>query len=177
MGWLDRETITIYTDGSCLTQHKAGGWAAVILGKEPEELYGYEFPTTNNRMELTAAIESLKRLEAGSYVHLHTDSQYVQRGMTQWVQGWQEKNWMTVTNREVLNADLWKELIALSKQHVVSWIWVKAHAGNIHNERCDKLAVRAAKYCNQLQKELLQKQTVSLIEEFTGTNGEMVACS
>ena len=135
--------VTIYTDGGCDPNPGRGGWAAVIItdGKTTE-LSGFDPDSTNNRMELTAAIRALKSLKEPSQVELHTDSQYLQKGITEWMAGWLRKNWRG-SNGPVLNQDLWKELLAAEKPHEVTWKWVRGHAGNRFNARADALVHQA----------------------------------
>lgn len=133
--------IEIYTDGACDPNPGAGGWGAHMryLGNI-KEFCGGEVETTNNRMEMMGAIEALERLQAPSAVIVYSDSQYLVKGMTQWMKGWKKKNWMRGQNEPVKNVDLWKRLDALSEKHSVKWVWVKGHAGNEGNERADALA-------------------------------------
>ena len=136
--------LTIYTDGACLGNPGPGGWAALVLGDgAPRELSGYEPQTTNNRMELRAAVEALRALEPGTEVDLHTDSQYLRNGMSEWLARWKRNGWRTADKKPVKNVDLWRELDALAQRHVVRWHWVRGHAGHPENERCDALANEA----------------------------------
>ena len=135
--------VIIYTDGGCEGNPGPGGWGAVVRdGESVREISGGELATTNNRMELMAAIESLAALTERSEVSLFTDSQYVKNGITQWISGWKRKGWITSTKEPVKNVDLWKRLDAVVAQHRVTWKWVKGHAGHADNERCDGLAGR-----------------------------------
>lgn len=131
--------VNIYTDGGCDPNPGRGGWAAIILkdGKTTE-LSGCDEHSTNNRMELTAAIQALRSLKEPSKVTLHTDSTYLQKGITEWMPGWLKKNWRG-SNGPVLNVDLWKELLDAEKPHDVTWKWVKGHSGNRFNARADAL--------------------------------------
>lgn len=135
--------VEIYTDGACKGNPGPGGWGALLTfdGQE-KELCGGEFSTTNNRMELTAVIEALAALKRPSRVILHTDSQYVQKGITEWIRGWKAKGWKTAAKAPVKNVDLWKRLDELAARHHVDWRWVKGHAGHDGNERADALANR-----------------------------------
>jgi len=135
--------VTIYTDGGCDPNPGRGGWAALIQqdGKTTE-ISGCEIYTTNNRMELTAAIQALKSLDGPSTVTLFTDSQYMQRGLTEWMPGWLAKNWRG-SSGPVANQDLWKELLSAAKPHHVTWKWVKGHSGNRFNARVDALVHQA----------------------------------
>ena len=136
--------VTIYTDGGCHGNPGPGGWGAILIYKGRErELFGGEPNTTNNRMELTAAIAALETLKWGCSVDLHTDSQYLRNGITEWIGGWKAKGWKTAQNKPVKNADLWQRLDAARQRHQVRWHWVRGHAGHPENERADKLAQRA----------------------------------
>jgi len=136
--------VTIYTDGACSGNPGPGGWGAVLLsGEHRKEIRGGEAQTTNNRMELTAAIEALRALKSPSQVDLYTDSTYVKKGITEWIQNWKKNGWKRRSGRKLLpvkNADLWRELDSLVAKHDVSFHWVEGHAGNKENERCDELA-------------------------------------
>ncbi len=135
--------IEIYTDGACRGNPGPGGWGALMRsGKHERELWGGEAHTTNNRMEMTAVIESLKALKQSSEVVLTTDSQYVRKGITEWIEGWKRKNWQTAARKPVKNVDLWKEIDALASQHTIEWRWVKGHSGHAENEKVDGLANR-----------------------------------
>lgn len=135
--------IEIYTDGACRGNPGPGGWGALMRsGKHEKELWGGEAHTTNNRMEMTAVIESLKALKQPSEVVLTTDSQYVRKGITEWIAGWKRKNWQTSARKPVKNVDLWQEIDALASLHTVEWRWVKGHSGHAENERVDDLANR-----------------------------------
>jgi len=139
-----KDKVTIYTDGGCEPNPGVGGWGAILISeKKMKELSGGAMETTNNRMELTAAIEGLKALKRPCFVELHTDSQYVQKGITQWMPAWKRKNWKKSDGKPVLNRDLWELLDSELSRHKVSWHWVKGHAGHLHNERCDELASEA----------------------------------
>jgi ribonuclease HI len=137
------ERITIYTDGACAGNPGPGGWAAVILGPERREIMGFEAATTNNRMELTAALEGLRALPTGAEVHLHTDSQYVRNGMHEWLARWKRNGWRTADKKPVKNEDLWRALDEAATAHRVHWHWVRGHDGDPENERCDALANEA----------------------------------
>ena len=135
--------IKIYTDGSCLGNPGAGGWAAVIVDEKNhrEEIFGGEEHTTNNRMELTAAIRALEKISAGEQVELFTDSSYLKNAFTNgWLAKWKSNGWKTATKSPVLNKDLWLEVDELISTRAVKFNWVKGHAGNFFNERCDELA-------------------------------------
>lgn len=134
-------TVVIYTDGGCWGNPGVGAWAAVLRsGKHVKELSGGEMATTNNRMELKAAIHALKALTKPCAVALHTDSQYVRNGITQWLAGWKKNGWKTKDKKAVKNADLWQALDEACEAHQIEWRWVKGHAGVPDNERCDELA-------------------------------------
>lgn len=133
--------VTIYTDGACSGNPGPGGWGVILrFGEREKELCGGEEETTNNRMELTAAIEALKALTRPCAVDLYTDSTYVRSGIKEWIEGWKRKNWRTSQNKPVKNADLWQDLDAARERHDVTWHWVKGHAGHPDNERADELA-------------------------------------
>jgi ribonuclease HI len=133
--------VTIYTDGACQGNPGPGGWAAVLLnGEHRLEISGYVPDTTNNRMELQAAIEALRALRQPCEVDLHTDSQYLRNGMHSWLANWKRNNWRTADKKPVKNADLWRQLDALAQTHRVHWHWLKGHDGHPENERCDELA-------------------------------------
>lgn len=136
-------SVEIFTDGACKGNPGPGGWGALLrFGTEEKELFGGEPETTNNRMELMAVIEALSALKRPCEVVLHTDSQYVQKGITEWIHGWKNRAWKTADKKPVKNADLWRRLDAVSAQHKVDWRWVKGHAGHDGNERADALANR-----------------------------------
>tara|TARA_B100000683_G_scaffold31706_1_gene27911 strand:- start:1539 stop:1964 length:426 start_codon:yes stop_codon:yes gene_type:complete len=137
--------ITIYTDGSCLTNPGNGGWAAIINeNNQIKKISGNEKNTTNNRMELLAPIKALQGIKTGSKIKVYTDSQYVKNGITEWINTWLNNNWKTSKKEDVKNKDLWIELYNLTKSFNIEWIWVKAHDGNSLNEEVDLLAKRAA---------------------------------
>lgn len=140
-----RKTVTIFTDGSCLGNPGAGGYAAVLIYKQHrKELSGGFRLTTNNRMELLAAITALESLKSPCDIELTTDSQYVRLGITQWLAGWKRNKWLTSQKKPVKNQDLWLRLDQASQQHTINWHWVKGHSGHPENERCDVLARLAA---------------------------------
>ncbi|MFZ5556077.1 MAG: ribonuclease HI [Pseudomonadota bacterium] len=137
------ETVDIYTDGACKGNPGVGGWGALLtLRGRSRELFGGEPLTTNNRMELTAVIRALEALTRRSRVRLHTDSTYVQQGITQWIHNWRRKGWRTADGKPVKNADLWRRLAELAAQHDVDWVWVRGHSGHDGNEAADRLANR-----------------------------------
>jgi len=137
----DDKHVVIYTDGGCDPNPGVGGWGAILLhGKHKKELSGGAPESTNNRMEMTAAIEALRALKRPCTVALHTDSQYLQKGITEWMPSWKRKNWKKSDGKPVLNKDLWQALEAEVARHTVKWHWLKGHAGNEYNERCDELA-------------------------------------
>ena len=134
-------TVEIFTDGACRGNPGPGGWAALLrFGASERRLQGAEPATTNNRMELMAAIEGLAALREPSRVVLTTDSQYVRLGITKWIGAWQRRNWRRAGNKPVLNKDLWQRLQALNQTHTVSWRWVKGHSGHVENEAVDRAA-------------------------------------
>ncbi|MSO90766.1 MAG: ribonuclease HI [Acetobacteraceae bacterium] len=136
--------VEIWTDGGCKPNPGPGGWAAILrFGQTGKELSGADTATTNNRMELTAAAEALEALTKPCTVTLHTDSQYVQNGITRWHTGWVRKNWRNAAGDPVANMDLWRRLLAAAAPHDVDWKWVRGHAGDLMNERADMLATQA----------------------------------
>lgn len=135
--------VEIWTDGACKGNPGPGGWGALLkYGDHERELFGGEAATTNNRMELTAVIEALDSLKRRCRVLLHTDSQYVQLGITEWLPNWIRRDWKTADRKPVKNADLWQKLQAAAARHEIEWRWVKGHAGHDGNERADELANR-----------------------------------
>lgn len=135
--------VVIYTDGACSGNPGPGGWGAVLQGGGKEkELYGGDALTTNNRMELMAAIQALEALKRPMKVSLHTDSKYLLDGITKWIHGWQRNGWLTSAKKPVKNDDLWRRLIEAMRPHDVTWVWVRGHAGDPGNERADALARR-----------------------------------
>ena len=136
--------IIIHTDGGCIDNPGVGGWAAVVeAGRHRKEISGGEPATTNNRMELRAAIEALNLLKKSCAVEMHTDSQYVRNGITKWLAGWKKNGWKTASKQPVKNEDLWRALDIAASRHHVKWHWVKGHAGHHGNERCDALCAEA----------------------------------
>ena len=136
--------VEIYTDGACRGNPGPGGWGVLLIyNDQRKELKGAEAETTNNRMELTASIEALRALNRRCEVKLYTDSQYVRKGITEWMDNWRKRNWRTASKQAVKNEDLWRQLDELSKQHEIEWIWVKGHSGNPGNEQVDRLANEA----------------------------------
>ena len=141
----DLPHVEIFTDGACKGNPGPGGWGAVMRsGATEKEISGGEAQTTNNRMEMTAAIEALNALKRPCQVTIYTDSKYVMDGITKWVFGWQKNGWKTADRKPVKNAELWQALLAAAAPHKVSWQWVKGHAGHPENERADQLACAAA---------------------------------
>lgn len=138
---MNADTIYIYSDGACKGNPGAGGWGALLIsGGHRKEISGGEANTTNNRMEMTAVIRALESLKRPSTVEVHTDSQYVQKGISEWMSGWKRRNWRTADGKPVKNQDLWLQLDALSQLHRIEWKWVRGHAGHPENERADALA-------------------------------------
>jgi len=134
-------TIEIYTDGACRGNPGVGGWGALLIaGERRKEMYGGEQDSTNNRMELMAAIEALNALKRRSQVILHTDSKYVMDGIKSWMPNWKKRGWKTASKKPVKNKDLWQALDAAAQRHEIDWRWVKGHDGNPGNERADELA-------------------------------------
>ncbi|WP_419827607.1 ribonuclease HI [Sphingomonas sp.] len=138
-------SVEIFTDGACKGNPGPGGWAALLRsGETVKELSGGEAQTTNNRMELLAAIRALEALKRPNVVTLTTDSRYVMDGLTKWIHGWQRNGWRTADKKPVKNADLWQALLAAAAPHQIAWKWVKGHAGHAENERVDQLACAEA---------------------------------
>ncbi|HEX7061349.1 MAG TPA: ribonuclease HI [Woeseiaceae bacterium] len=138
------ETVEIYTDGACRGNPGPGGWGAVLsAGERQKTLYGGERLTTNNRMELTAAIEALRALRGRQRVNLHTDSRYLMDGIRAWLPGWKRRGWQTAAKKPVKNQDLWQALDEVASRHDVTWKWVRGHSGHPGNEAADALANRA----------------------------------
>lgn len=137
----DARPVLLYADGACKGNPGVGGWGALLrFGAEEKTLCGGEPQTTNNRMELRAVIEGLRALNRPCRVEVHTDSQYVQKGISEWLPGWQRRGWKTAGGDAVKNQDLWQDLLRAAEPHQVSWHWVKGHAGHEGNERADALA-------------------------------------
>jgi len=137
--------VEIFTDGACSPNPGPGGWGAILrFGRHRKEIYGGEPATTNNRMEIMAAIRGLESLTRPSRVHVHTDSEYLRRGITEWLPGWKRNGWKTREKKPVKNADLWARLDSVTRSHQVQWFWVKGHAGHPENERADELAGQGA---------------------------------
>ncbi|MFN7038112.1 MAG: ribonuclease HI [Alphaproteobacteria bacterium] len=135
--------VEIYTDGACSGNPGPGGWGVVLIyGSNVKEIYGSEKDTTNNKMELYAAIQGLLSLKKACEVELYTDSNYLKEGITVWIKNWKLNNWKTSQKKPVKNVELWQKLDELIKIHNVNWHWVKAHNGNLYNEKADKLAVK-----------------------------------
>ncbi|MHB9117270.1 MAG: ribonuclease HI [Burkholderiales bacterium] len=140
---MQKEVVEIFTDGACKGNPGAGGWGALLrYGGREKELFGGEALTTNNRMELLAVIKALESLNRRCTVKLHTDSQYVQKGISEWIHNWKRRNWRTAAKAPVKNVDLWQRLDVLSQAHDIDWIWVRGHNGHVENERADELANR-----------------------------------
>ena len=136
--------VEIFSDGACSGNPGPGGWGTVLrYNGHSKELSGYAAETTNNRMELSGALAGLRALKRPCRVRLTTDSQYLKKGMTEWLDGWLKKGWMNSQKKPVANRDLWEELLEQQKIHQIEWCWVKGHAGHAENERCDELARQA----------------------------------
>lgn len=148
----DLPEIEIYTDGACKGNPGAGGWGALLVsGVHRKEIYGGEAATTNNRMELMAVISALQSLKKRSRILLHADSQYVLKGITEWLPNWKKRGWRTSGNAPVKNVDLWQRLDELVGEHEIQWIWVKGHNGHPGNERADELAnIGVAEHLNSV---------------------------
>jgi ribonuclease HI len=144
------DKITIYTDGACKGNPGVGGWGALLVaGNKEKELFGGEKETTNNRMELMAVIQALNALKRPCSITLYIDSQYVLKGITEWINGWKAKGWKTASKAPVKNVDLWQALDAARANHQIEWVWVKGHAGDPGNERADQLANRGVELAMQ----------------------------
>ena len=136
-----KKHVKIYTDGACSGNPGPGGWGAVLVyGDKEKEIYGGEAETTNNRMELMAAIQALAALKSSCKVDLYTDSNYVKQGISEWIHDWKKRGWKTADKKPVKNADLWQELEIAEARHEVKWHWVRGHNGHAYNERADALA-------------------------------------
>ncbi len=161
--------VTIYTDGACVGNPGHGGWAAILEfeGKK-KEFVGGELATTNNRMELRAAIEALRNLKVRCEVEVFTDSQYLREGISMWIRGWKAKGW----KKKVKNKDLWQALDAEAAKHQVAWHWVRGHSGNPLNERCDVLATQRAL---EFEKTHTPKQRAAAVDEFLRTREQAPA--
>lgn len=146
--------VTLYTDGACSGNPGPGGWGAVLIyGGHEKDLSGAETNTTNNRMEMMAVIEGLRALRDSCQVAIYTDSTYVMKGITEWLQGWKAKGWKTAAKKPVKNKDLWLELEEEVNRHQIEWNWVKGHAGDEYNERADQLAYEEAQALKETEKE------------------------
>jgi len=140
---MNEEVVDIYTDGACSGNPGPGGWGAILrVGGKEREIFGGEPLTTNNRMEMMAVIEALRALKRPVMVRVHTDSQYVMKGITEWIHNWKRRGWKTAGKEAVKNEDLWRTLDALAAEHKIEWHWVRGHNGHAENERADALARR-----------------------------------
>ncbi|HIO92230.1 MAG TPA: ribonuclease HI [Leucothrix mucor] len=140
----NQKIVEIFTDGGCRGNPGPGGWGTLLrYGQHEKELYGYEAETTNNRMELMAAIKGLETLDQSCNIVLTTDSQYVRQGISQWMDNWKKRDWKTAAKKPVKNKDLWQRLDAATQKHKIDWKWVKGHSGHAENDRVDALANRA----------------------------------
>ena len=138
--------VEIFSDGACSGNPGPGGYGAILkYGRAKKEISGCEHETTNNRMEMMAVIEALRQLKKSCKIRIVTDSKYVVKGMTKWMDAWIKRNWLNSQKKPVLNRDLWEELLKLSKPHQITWEWIKGHHGHLENERCDELARNAIK--------------------------------
>ncbi len=145
------DVVEIWTDGACKGNPGLGGWGALLRhGGRVKAICGGEANTTNNRMELMAVIEALKAMKRPCQVRVHTDSQYVQKGMNEWLPGWKARGWRTADKKPVKNADLWQELEQQAAKHELTWLWVRGHAGDPGNERADQLANEGVEIARQL---------------------------
>ena len=149
---MEEAAVEVFTDGACKGNPGVGGWGVLLkYGERTRELSGGEAHTTNNRMELTAVIRALESLNRRCRVRLHTDSKYVQQGISEWIHSWKKRGWKTADKKPVKNEDLWRRLDELAVQHDVEWLWVKGHAGHDGNERADELANRGCAEARQGQ--------------------------
>ena len=140
------KTVQLITDGACIGNPGPGGWAAILRhGTRTREMHGFAPQTTNNRMELTAAIEGLRALKETCEIEVVTDSEYVKNGITTWIHGWKRNGWKTASKKPVVNQDLWMELDEEASRHKIRWTWTKGHADHEDNNRCDELATQAAR--------------------------------
>lgn len=163
--------VTIFTDGGCLGNPGPGGWAGVLrYGSHERAISGGDPATTNNRMELSAAISALRLLKEPCEVAIFTDSQYLRKGITEWIHSWRKRGWVTTNRQPVKNADLWRDLDAACKPHHISWHWLKGHAGHPENERCDALA---AAEIEKIQKSHSPKELNDLLKEFRKVDPEL----
>ena len=159
--------VTIYSDGACRGNPGPGGWGAILMYRHHRrEVQGNEKATTNNRMELQAAIGALEMLKEPCRVNFITDSEYVKNGISKWISSWEARGWRTRSKEPVKNVDLWKRLAALTRRHEIHWQWVRGHSGNPENERCDALANEAI---DQLQKECAPHQLKNSLHGFQAT--------
>jgi ribonuclease HI len=150
----EKRIVEIYADGACSGNPGPGGFGVILrYGEATKEASGCALHTTNNRMELTGVIEGLRLLKKPCKLRVITDSNYVVKGMTQWITGWIRKNWINSMKKPVLNKDLWEVLLDLSKPHEIEWVWIPGHSGHRENERCDELAREAIRRCRSLEKE------------------------
>jgi ribonuclease HI len=145
-----KHIVEIFADGACSGNPGVGGFGAILRsGEKAKEISGCEAHTTNNRMELLGVITALEHLKKPCKVNVLTDSTYVVKGMTEWMEGWKRKNWRTSQNTDVLNRDLWERLLKAAGPHEIKWIWIKGHNGHPENERCDELAREEIKRCKK----------------------------
>ena len=166
----DMKKVTIHSDGACDGNPGPGGWAAVLeYGPRKKEICGSVMATTNNRMEMQAAIEALQLLKEACEVQFYTDSEYLREGITSWVRIWKRTGWRTKERKPVKNADLWRMLDELASQHEVTWHWLKGHAGHVLNERCDTLAVEAI---HNLRRQHKQEDFVRALAGFRAEQAE-----
>lgn len=147
----EKPHVEIYADGACSGNPGVGGFGAILRsGEKEKELSGCERLTTNNRMEMLGVIHALEALKKPCRVSITTDSNYVVKGMTEWLAGWREKNWRTSQKKDVLNRDLWERLHTAAESHEIEWVWIKGHNGHPENERCDRLAKEEIKKCKKM---------------------------
>ena len=143
--------ITIYTDGACSGNPGPGGWGAILIYKNYEkELFGYDLDTTNNRMELMAAIEAISSIKEKCDIELYTDSIYLKNGITEWIHNWIKKGYLDESKNKIKNVDLWQKIHSLNKMHKINWLWIKGHSNNHGNIRADELAVKGRKIAEKI---------------------------
>ena len=163
------QVVNVYTDGACKGNPGIGGWGAWLkYGDHARELFGGEAHTTNNRMEMLAVIRALEALNRRCLIKLHTDSKYVQQGITEWIHNWKKRGWKTADKKPVKNQDQWQELDGLAAKHRITWKWLKGHAGHALNERCDRLAGDAMA---DIRKKFSPAQLRAALADFTAADG------
>ena len=169
MSEASKKQVVIHTDGACTGNPGPGGWGAILeYGDRKKELSGGEIATTNNRMELQAAIQALAALKVSCKVELHTDSEYLRNGITKWILGWKRRGWISSQKKPVKNVDLWKQLDAQARRHQIEWKWLKGHAGHPLNERCDELG---REQVEKILREIPSHELAARLKEFKTQQG------